>query len=228
MIWPGFMTEPARGRLAPCLLIMAKAPMMGISKTRLARAIGPVEAWRVNRQLHRITLAAATGGPWRCVIAAAPARAVARALPGLWPANVPRFAQCAGGLTRRLLHAADRFGPVLGAAPAADFAFIGTDCPGITPARIADGFRALRRADFAFGPTPDGGFWFMGVRAAARSRLRRAFAGIRWSSAHTLSDITANLGPEARIARIVTLADVDDGEDYRRWRAGRPANSETS
>lgn len=216
------------GQPAPCLIIMAKAPMMGIAKTRLARAIGPVAAWHANRHLHRVTFAAAAAGPWRTVIAAAPASMVRQSLPGVWPTNIPRFAQCAGGLTRKLLHAAATAMPSMAYGKRADFAFIGTDCPGITPARISEGFRALRQADFAFGPTPDGGFWFMGVRADSRRHLRRAFAAVRWSSAHTLADITANLGPVARIARIAILADVDDGEDYRRWRAGRVASIETN
>lgn len=202
--------------------------MMGIAKTRLARAIGPVAAWQANRQLHRLTLAAATGGRWRCVIAAAPAKALRLHVPGLWPAQIPRFAQCAGGLSRKLLHAAEQVAPAMKASARADIGFIGTDCPDITPRGIAEGFRALHRADFAFGPTPDGGFWFMGVRAGARRHLRRAFAGVRWSSAHTLADISGNLGPVARIAWIATLADIDDGADYRRWREGRPASSDTS
>ena len=43
---------------------------------------------------------------------------------------------------------------------------------------------------------------------------REMFAGVRWSSAHTLKDTLANLAG-ARVAMLETLEDVDDGTSYR-------------
>jgi hypothetical protein len=43
---------------------------------------------------------------------------------------------------------------------------------------------------------------------------------VRWSSKHALADTIASFGPRARIAMVEMLADIDDGADLARWRAG--------
>ncbi|MCH7931912.1 MAG: hypothetical protein IH906_06855, partial [Proteobacteria bacterium] len=41
----------------------------------------------------------------------------------------------------------------------------------------------------------------------------------RWSSRHALADTLASLGPDARVAVLEELADIDDGADLARWLA---------
>ncbi|MGB6228929.1 MAG: DUF2064 domain-containing protein, partial [Litorimonas sp.] len=93
---------------------------------------------------------------------------------------------------------------------------MGTDCPQVRAGDVADALRALRRAEFVFGPASDGGFWLMAAMAPLKPGL---FDGVRWSSEHTLADLRARIGGE--VATLRTLTDVDDGEGLAAWRERR-------
>lgn len=204
----------------PVLIIIAKAPFMGRAKTRLARHVGTVATWRINRALHQITFRAACARPvpgkrrreWHSLIAMTPPHALRVRFPGIWPDHVTRIVQRTGDLTDRLLAAAKQV------LPHRSIAFIGTDCPDLTRLHLQAGFRALRRNKLVVGPAEDGGFWFLGVRAVERSRLKRILRQVRWSSRHTLRDIEANLPSHLSMARIATLRDLDEVEDYAAYR----------
>lgn len=193
------------------LIIMAKAPLLGCGKSRLAANVGAVEALRINRFLHRRAMAAAQDRRWRTVLAAAPDRAVRLSLPGVWPPTLERVAQGDGDLGARLARA------VLRARGAV--AVIGTDCPALTRAHVWSAFAALTRAPFAIGPARDGGFWIFAARDPRQAA--NAFVGVRWSTAQAAADVVARApGPVARLAE---LGDVDEIEDWRdhcrnRWR----------
>jgi glycosyltransferase A (GT-A) superfamily protein (DUF2064 family) len=89
---------------------------------------------------------------------------------------------------------------------------IGTDIPPITPEHIAGAFRRLGNADAVLGPTPDGGYWLVGLRRSPR--IERPFSNVRWSSEHALADTAANLGDHL-IAQAARLCDVDSAEEWR-------------
>ncbi|MGH6951698.1 MAG: TIGR04282 family arsenosugar biosynthesis glycosyltransferase, partial [Vitreimonas sp.] len=156
--------------MTPTLIVMAKAPLLGAGKTRLARDIGAVEAWRINRALQARTLRVACDGRWRTLLCVSPDAAIAWRLPRVWPREVARMAQGGGDLGQRMARAL---------APCRNVAMIGTDCPELTRARIASAYKALRRAPFALGPAHDGGFWLIAARNGAAAA--RAMAGVRWS-----------------------------------------------
>ena len=188
-------------------MIFAKGPRLGAGKTRLARAIGQAQALRINRFLQARTLRAAQDPRWETMLLVGARRDLAAAFPGVWPApaRLPRKPQAPGDLGARLAAAFASRRPV---------AVIGSDCPELTPAAIARGFQALRRAPFVLGPAPDGGFWLFAARRG--STAQSAFTGVRWSSEHAAADLAARL--PARLARINTLADIDEWEDWRAYR----------
>ena len=186
----------------PVLAIMARAPRLGQGKSRLAKEIGRAEAWRINRALQALTLARVIDSRWRVVLVVTPDNARTLALPEVWPRGIERRAQGRGDLGARMARAARRERRI---------ALIGTDCPGVTRTHIAAAFRALTRRAVAIGPTEDGGFWIFAARRGAEAA--RAFAGVRWSSADTLSDVLGRLGREP--AELVTLRDVDVAADWR-------------
>ena len=97
--------------------------------------------------------------------------------------------------------------------PPGPVVIVGSDVPGITPARVAAAFRLLGAHDWVFGPAPDGGYWLVGARR--RPALRLPFAGVRWSSEHALADTLANL-KDARVGFLEELRDVDTGADLAR------------
>jgi uncharacterized protein len=182
------------------VFIMAKAPRMGLSKTRLARRIGAAAAWRRNRALHALTLSVTRDPRWRTVLAVAPRGDVRETFGGLWPRQVRRRDQGAGSL-------GDRMGRLLHASRPGACVFIGTDCPGLTRALLWRAIRGLRKADAVFGPAQDGGYWLLGLRGAVRPHA--PFEGVRWSTSHALADTRARLPPGARIMYLPMLADVD-------------------
>lgn len=186
--------------MTPQLFIFAKRPDMGRAKTRLARDIGPVHAQRHARAMMSHVIRRTRDPRWETVIYAAPRKALGSE--PLW-AGVQQVAQPAGSLSPRLASAfSGSRRPVI---------VIGTDCPQVGAADIADALSALRTSDLVFGPASDGGFWLMAAMAPLPAQV---FDGVRWSSAQTLSDLSANLS--GSIARLRMLTDVDDGASRRR------------
>jgi rSAM/selenodomain-associated transferase 1 len=186
------------------LVVMAKAPVAGLVKTRLARSIGTVEALRFYRATTAALLRRVGRDPrWRTLLAVTPDRFVEARF---WPADIPRIAQRGGDLGARMQRLFDDLpgGPVV---------VIGSDIPGVRRCHVADAFRALGRHEAAFGPAEDGGYWLVGLRR--RPATPRIFSGVRWSSEHALADTVRNL--RSPPALLPTLADVDTEEDWRRW-----------
>jgi rSAM/selenodomain-associated transferase 1 len=191
---------------------MAKAPMAGAVKKRLARDIGAVAATAFYRHLIAATLRRLSADPrWRTVLAVTPGPA-RHARFAAWPASVPRIGQSEGDLGQKMQRVFDRVnrpGPLI---------IAGSDVPNIGRAQVADAFRALGDADAVIGPSGDGGYWLIGLRR--RPHVPRPFSGVRWSSEHTFADTLRNLGSRD-LAFATPLDDVDDVHDLARWRSER-------
>lgn len=198
------------GPFAARLVVMVKAPRCGLVKTRLARTVGVVTATAFYRRTTSVTLARiGRDRRWRTLLAVAPD---ADAAGPFWPRHLQRKAQGGGDLGHRMQRLFDVLppGPVV---------IVGSDVPGIHPGHVAAAFRAIGSHDAVFGPAADGGYWLIGLRR--RPRVPRAFRGVRWSHEQTLADNVAALAG-LRIAKIVTLADVDVAADLDTARdAGR-------
>ena len=135
------------------LVVIAKSPEPGRSKTRLCPPCSPEQAALLAEAALRDTLGA---------VAAAPARRRVLALegePGPWlPHGFEVVEQRGDGLGERLGHALeDAGGPGL---------VVGMDTPQLSPALLAHAARALRRGgtDAVLGPALDGGYWTIGLR----------------------------------------------------------------
>lgn len=186
------------------LVVMLKEPRPGRVKTRLARDIGPVAAaWWFRHQAAAL-IRRLIDPRWRLVLAVASDRAGLASR--VWPAQLPRTAQGPGDLGARM-------GRLLRAQPPGPVCIVGADIPGLGPAHVARAFALLGGHDAVFGPAHDGGFWLVGLRrtGAVPATL---FAGVRWSTAHTLADSIASL-PGCRIALAQRLRDVDTAADLR-------------
>lgn len=193
------------GKMVGTVLIFAKPPRMGLSKTRLAAGIGAAEAQRMAAWLTARTLREAADPRWRTEIRISPDTA---RLPGPAARRLPHKPQGRGDL-------GDRFARAFAAARHAPVIVIGTDAPDISRGLIWRGFQALKRHDAVIGPSLDGGFWLFGLRPGAyRPGL---FSGIRWSTRHAFSDLLLNLPEEARHICLPPLLDIDTAEDLRLW-----------
>ncbi len=191
---------PARGPRRS-LVILAKTPRAGRVKTRLARDIGTVAAaWWFRHQLAALVRRLSADPRWRTVMAVSPDGA-RRGLPRA-EATIP---QGNGDLGRRIARA-------LAAQPPGPALLVGSDIPGIRPAHVARAFALLGRHEAVIGPSPDGGFWLVGLRRGAEALPRGAFEGVRWSSEHAMADTLASLAP-LRVGIADRLADVDSAAD---------------
>ncbi len=192
-------------RWRPRLVMMVRLPAMGRVKTRLARGVGAVAAAAFYRRSTGGLVARLGADPrWQLTLAVTPDRSAAS---GFWPRQVPRVGQGRGDLGQRMQGIFERL-------PPGPVAIIGSDSPSIRPAHIARAFRALGKADAVLGPAPDGGYWLIGLKRVPH--VPRAFPGVRWSSATTLADTVAALGPRRQVALIDTLDDIDEPADLAR------------
>ena len=190
---------------------MARAPVAGRVKTRLARGVGTSEALRFYRTVSRSVIARLSRQPfWETIIAATPD---ADRLSRVWPKHVRRIGQGGGDLCARMQRP-------MRILPPGPVCIIGTDIPDIDPGHIRRAFRALGRRDAVFGPATDGGFWLVGLRRRPHVIEPYRKKPIRWSHADTLADVIANLEHHS-IGYTTTLADIDDANDLAQ-RTARP------
>lgn len=191
------------------LIVIAKAPLPGRVKTRLCPPCSPRRAAALAEAALRDTLAA--------VGRAAVARRVV-ALDGdagAWlPAGFEVVSQRGVGLAERLAAAfEDVGGPAL---------LVGMDTPQLTADLLDRCVRALSGNESVLGPSPDGGYWAIGLRRADA----RAFDGV------PMSDIRTGAAQRRRLEQIglapailPALRDVDTIGDARAVAALAPATN---
>ena len=186
------------------VIVFARAPRLGMVKRRLARGIGDRAALQFHAAtLRRLLRCFARQRRFRTILALTPDRARMRL-----PAGIGRIGQGGGDLGRRMLHAFRHF-------PRARVALVGCDIPDLGVADLHAAFRSLGRADAAFGPAEDGGYWLV---AMTPRRPSQPFRNVRWSSADALTDTLANFS-RRRVALLRVLNDIDTKTDYLRWRS---------
>ena len=94
---------------------------------------------------------------------------------------------------------------------------IGSDIPLLESCHVQKALATLADHDLVFGPALDGGFWCVGSRPQYKTNPQ-FMSTVRWSSSYALSDTLATVEPGTRVAQIMTLADVDDGESFEQHR----------
>jgi len=210
-----------RPKIRPDLLVIAKAPVAGRSKTRLCPPCSPAQAADLAQAALRDTLQAVAAAPGvnRRVL-------VLDGAPGAWlPRGFEVVAQRGDGLAQRLAHAfAACRGPAL---------LVGMDTPQLSPALLAAGLQALRGgAASVLGLAADGGYWAIGLqrpdpavfdgvpmsaaRTGAVQRARLHALGLAPVMLPVLRDVdriadavaVAAVAPETRFARALARLDL--------------------
>jgi rSAM/selenodomain-associated transferase 1 len=175
------------------LVVIAKAPRPGHSKTRLCPPCTPRQAATLARAALVDTLEAVRATP------AARHVLVLDGDPGAWlPPGFEVLPQRGTGLEERLAHAfADVGGPAL---------LIGMDTPQVTARDLGDGLERLAGADAVLGPAPDGGYWAIGLREPDPE----VFLGVPMSTPWTCRAQRARLASLGlRVTELPALRDVD-------------------
>lgn len=198
--------QPSRANLssgeAGVLVVLAKAPARGVSKTRLGVSIGENAAAALAEAFldDTLGLAASAGLPLRIAYTPESAR--------------PAFASRAPGAALEPQHEGDlgtRIGAALESALAVwnSAVLIGTDTPQLPRAILHEAFEALRSARVVLGPARDGGFYLIGLREPGLTV--GLFSSVEWSTGSVFETVQANaarLGISA--ATLPAFTDIDD------------------
>ena len=188
---------------------MARHPIPGRVKTRLARALGAETACALYRAFVLDLADRMLALPWRVTWAYEPASAP-------FPALLP-------GARCRAQEGED-LGARMAAAIAAEFAdgaasvvVLGADVPHIPRVRIEGAVRALAAdVDVVLGPAEDGGYYLIGVRRPQPELFR----GIAWGTAEVLATTRARAAAAGLRVRLLPVTfDVDEPVDLSRLRA---------
>lgn len=188
---------------------MAKEPVAGRVKTRLAKGIGTGRATGFFRNALAAKIRRLGKDPrWQTVLAVSPDRSL---YSRCWPEGLALITQGSGNLGERMQYLFDQL-------PNTNAVIVGADIPDIKRQHIAEAFALLRVHDAVIGPADDGGYWLVGRRAGIRQRM---FDRVRWSSPLALSDTLRNL-ESLKTGFLESLNDIDDAEDYKRWMRANP------
>ena len=205
------------------VLVVAKAPVPGLAKTRLAASVGDRAAASIAAAALLDTLDAVADAPVAERVVAltgslddACAGAEIRSRLADFTVVPQRGATFADRLANAHVDAATASGglPVLQ---------IGMDTPQVTDELIGECARELLAADAVLGLARDGGWWVLGVTAPAMADCLRT---IPMSRADTGAVTLAALGDTAaNVSLVPTLADVDTVDDVERVRRDCAPNS---
>lgn len=194
------------------LVIMARYPEAGKTKTRLARALGGEQTARLYQAFLRDLAQRFADRSYRLHWAYTPPEANFQAfvstLAPNYVAHMTSFAQQGPDLAARLLHAfrwtsRQQFERTV---------LIGSDSPQISPEVIDHALQALEEADVVLGPADDGGYYLIAMR-----RPHDVFSGIPMST----SDVFALTIETAQrrglsVRQIDPLFDIDELPDLLR------------
>ena len=90
----------------------------------------------------------------------------------------------------------------------------GRTAPSLTPWSIDESLRRLRSADVVIGPSVDGGYYLIGLRAEALpSAAPAVFQGIEWGTGRVLEQTLAALPGGLRLSLMPPWYDVDVPEE---------------
>lgn len=180
------------------IVVMAKAPVAGLVKTRLCPPCTPQEAATLARAALLDTLVAVAGAKVGRRLLALDGRQ------GDWlPAGIEVVAQRGNGLADRLAHAVAN-------APRGAVLVIGMDTPQVTSALLDKALSALEYADAALGAATDGGWWALAMRAAYSG----VFDGVAMSAPTTGADQLRRLRDLGlHTTALKSLTDVDTYAD---------------
>jgi rSAM/selenodomain-associated transferase 1 len=200
-----------RRQAKSCLLVVAKAPVPGLAKTRLCPPATPEQAARIAAAALLDTVDAALAVPdTECVVAMT--GTLADAVDALEISAALRHTHVIGqrgaGFGERLAAA---HADVAAAFPGRPVLQIGMDTPQVRTDALAAALDGLRGADAVLGPATDGGWWALGLRDPRRAAALRDVPMSRADTGELTRRALADAG--LRVAPLPDLSDVDTMRD---------------
>ena len=192
----------------------AKWPELGKVKTRLAKTLGDKAAFDIHLELSMNVLNNLTSANVATV--------------ELWFDQLPENSEGQGlldacrkkSLAVSTQHGSDlgerMYHALSGGLQSFDKVIIvGSDCPTVDKAYLADAINALDSNDLVLGPAEDGGYVLLGASKVKPTMLDN----IAWGCGEVLQSTVSNAkGLGLSCALLETTWDVDEYDDYLRWR----------
>ena len=217
------------GLQQPAVVIMAKQPLLGAVKTRLAPALTAEQRSELYAAflLDRIDQVAGLDGVLACVAFTPPSAATQ--FESMVGGRMLLLSQSEGDLGQRLVNVASR----LFASGCPAVVLVDSDTPTLPTYALEEAVRSLldpaSAPDAVIGPARDGGYDLIGTRRPQPA----LFDGIPWSTARVLSETTAAAERSGLSVRFLQpWYDVDTPQDLRTltselaamaaWRPGYP------
>ena len=195
------------------LIVFARAPVPGATKTRLIPLLGAGRAATLQQMLIERALTTAR----EAAIGEVELWCAPTALHPLWTSctrrhGIDAVSQCDGDLGARMQHAA-----AAALAATSRVIIIGTDCPALTAADLRHAANMLdARHDAVLIPAEDGGYVLIGLRWWHP----RLFSNIAWGGDQVLATTRARLAElHWRWHELPASWDVDRPPDFARLRA---------
>jgi rSAM/selenodomain-associated transferase 2/rSAM/selenodomain-associated transferase 1 len=190
------------------LVIFARIPRAGSTKTRLIPALGADVAAAIYEELVQRTLEQARRFQnrmgTRCTVFIT--GGTIDEAKEVFGADFDYCLQCEGGLSERLGHAVK----YAFTEATQKVIIIGSDCPGLMEDDLQIASDALQVADVVIGPALDGGFYLIGMKREEPG----LFQHIDWSTSRVFTQTAARVQALHRqLHTLRDLADVDYPED---------------
>jgi glycosyltransferase A (GT-A) superfamily protein (DUF2064 family) len=197
------------------VVVLAKAPVPGRSKTRLTPTYTPQQAASIAHACLLDTLETV-----RTLAAAEPGWDVVVCLegdPGSWLSpDVPVVRQRRGGHDARIAGGFEDCVGGPGLAPADAVLLIGMDTPHLTADHLRAGRDVVRPGCAALGPAFDGGWWLLGLPATAAAAATELILGVPTSTPQTGDLQAGRLRRHGlRVRRLPLVRDIDTAWDLR-------------
>ena len=195
------------------IVVLAKAPVAGRSKTRLCPPLTLDDAARVARASLLDTLDAVAAADVRHRVVVLDGDAA-----GLVPDDFAVHPQSLGGLDARLAAALD----LVVAARPLPVLLIGMDTPQVSPELLDDAAQALLDHDSVLGPALDGGWWAIGLHRSDPE----VFLGVPMSADDTGQHQEQRMRQRGLSPlRLPVLRDIDHAADLAAVAAQMPHGS---
>ena len=193
--------------------MFAKFWAPGKVKTRLAATINEVQAAAVYRaMLNYLVDSLSTVGDQR-TIAFTPSDKLpqfSKVTPSVME-SWTMIPQADGSLGNRMTHFFESlFAGETEDSSGRNVILIGSDCPNITPALLTEAFERLQNHDVVLGPTPDGGYYLVGMAG----KYRDVFSGITYSTQSVLEQTIDKMqNDQIKYALLDPREDIDEFEN---------------
>lgn len=194
------------------LICFTRVPKPGQTKTRLLGLLTPEQCARLHWAFLRDLAAVYPALDADLFVAHSPDPDWVK-LAGIFPYAAGYFPQEGVDLGEKMFNALAK---VLSLGYEA-VVLTGTDLPQMTEKHFRSAFEALEKADIAIGPTPDGGYYLIGMKSARREPFQVSGYGGATVYENTLAAIA---GAKLTCSPTLSCPDVDTPEDLK---ALRPA-----